>query len=280
MTATITPAAAMLHAPRDFKRDGYGRPQVISPTDLGAHVWYTRPTTLAGTVADHFGVNRWKQAQVAVGVGLRPDLAAAAVVFKNDNGKLYELVAEAETAAAVAASSILGTTKHAMTAQVILGQSKIEELTPLLVDEVVPILETELDAFAGIEGVEFSIVNDDIECAGTADRLYRLPDGRCAVGDLKTGANAMEYGAAEIAVQLAIYSHGRPYDIETGHRGKWPDGFDPNVGFVLHAPSGQRPALYEFDLAQGWDGAALAYYVRRFRKLKLYKPAESINPPF
>lgn len=274
------PLVTMLHSPRDFHRDRYGRPSVSAPDDYGAQIWYTRPTTLAGTVADRFGIERWKMAQVAVGVGLRPDLAAAAATFRNNREKLYELIVEAEAAAASAASAIMGTTKHEMTSQVILGQTKLEELTPLLTDEVVPIIELELAAFAGIEGVEYAIVNDDVECAGTADRLYRLPDGRCAVGDLKTGANAIEYAAAEISVQLAVYSHGRPYDTITGQRGSWPPGFDPSIGFVVHAPSGKAPAVYQFDLEAGWNGAALAYYVRQFRKSTVHRPAEDINPPY
>jgi hypothetical protein len=270
----------VLHTPQEFRRDQYGRPSVVSPTDYGSQVWYTRPTTLAGTIADRFGIERWNKAMVAVGVGLRPDLAMAAVAFKNDRSRLYQVVDEAESAAAVSASATVGEAKHAITRDVILRRYDLSDVTPLLADEITAIIDLETSAFSGILGVEFAIVNDDVQCAGTPDRLYRLPDGRCAIGDLKTGEHALTYAAAEICIQLAVYSHGRPYDLATGKRGSWPEGFDPSVGFVIHAPSGKPPAVYQFDLVAGWEGAALCFYVRQFRKRTVHRPAEDINPPF
>src|SRR6185312_15036682 len=167
MTIVQVTAPPILHTDREFERDQYGRPRVYLPNDHDAnrgrfgsnHGYYTRPTTLAGTLADRFGIERWRCAQVAVGIGLRPDLAVAATVYRNDNSRLYELVEQAEEAAAVAASATMGEAKHKVTADILLGHYGLEDVTPLLADEITAILDVELNAFSGIEGVEFAIVN-------------------------------------------------------------------------------------------------------------------------
>jgi hypothetical protein len=251
-------------SPYDFKRDRWGRPDIIR--EDGSHEWFTRMTTVAGTVADRFAIEKWGKRMVLFGAALRPDVVAGASAFHEDPTQMDKLVVEAESAAAISASATVGSAKHELSAQVHLGQIELDSITPLLHDDIAAIIAAEREHFAEVLGVEFHIVNDDLEAAGTADRLYRLHDGRCCIGDLKTGANAMKYASQEIAVQLAGYSHGLRYDPRTGERTPFPEGFTPDIGYVVHAPTGEPVRVYEFNLKRGWAGAALAFHVRQYRK--------------
>lgn len=279
----------MITGSKDFKRDRWGRPEVFKPG--GEIAYYTRATTMASTIAERFAIEKYQKRQVALGLSMRPDLVALAAAYRKDDSKLNEIVAEAESAAAVAAQANLGTAKHQITGDVILGRIAADEVSPVVKDEVDAILGCELVEFAEILGVEIPVVNHDVECAGTADRIYRLHDGRAVVGDLKTGRWAIEYASQEIAVQLSIYSHGQVYDPATGFTQPWPEGFDPNLGIVVWAPgeitdkktgeaSFQAPLVYEFDLTKGWDAAALAYYVRQYRREEVCTLAIPSVPPF
>lgn len=269
----------MITTEGDFKRDRWGRPDVIDQS-TGAHVWYTRATTLAGSIADRFAIEQFGKRQVALGVAGRPDLIAAVGAYRDDKDKLNELVAEAEQASGTHNSATIGDAKHKITADVWLGRYGLDDISPVMADEITPIIELELTEFAEVLGVEVHIINTDLLAAGTADRIYRLHDGRAVIGDLKTGVHAATYAQQEIAVQLAVYSYGRLYSPKTGMTQPWPEDFDPTTGIVVHAPSGVAPVMYEVDLKQGWEGATLAYFVRQYRKAETFRKLDPVNPPY
>ena len=98
----------------DPPRDQWGRPK-IKPADGGPPVAYTRVTTLAGTVEDHYNLELWKQRQVTIGLSLRPDLLALAASGRDDKTRLDQVVAQALDAASTSARANLGTALHALT---------------------------------------------------------------------------------------------------------------------------------------------------------------------
>jgi hypothetical protein len=82
---------------------------------------------------------------------------------------------------------------------------------------------------------------------------------------LKTGSIAYPN---KIAMQLAVYAHGLPYDPATATRGSW-GGVNQEKGIIVHLPAGSgKCELHFVDIAQGWKGIELAMKVRAFRDTK------------
>jgi hypothetical protein len=112
------------------------------------------------------------------------------------------------------------------------------------------------------------VIVPDLEVVGTLDRIVEGPWGPDPrVADLKTGKDVVNYGMAEIPLQLALYAH-------ASH---WWDGqqwhpmipLDQQRAVVMHVPVGQGWCqLYEVDIAAGWDAVQVAVAVRRWRKRK------------
>jgi hypothetical protein len=128
-----------------------------------------------------------------------------------------------------------------------------------------------------LEGEVFC-VNDAFQCAGTLDRLCRLPDGRVAVADTKTGKNLY---LQEFAVQVAVYATSMRYDHDTGERTPLHPDLDTSVGVIIHVPRERNgtaaPAqLLGVDLTAGLALASLAFQVRKARSLKV---AVDLNQP-
>ena len=119
-----------------------------------------------------------------------------------------------------------------------------------------------------VVATEQFVVNDPLTSAGTFDHLLRhRQTGQVRLADKKTG----DLHPMSMALQLAVYSSGSKYDVATGRRSSFMDGidgdFDPNVGFIVHAPFGQGKAeLVEVDLVQGRIIARLAQTVREYKK--------------
>ena len=106
------------------------------------------------------------------------------------------------------------------------------------------------------------VVCDELGVAGTFDRLLDLTPRR--ISDLKTGST-VAYGGLSIAVQCAVYAHGQTYDPATGERGSLGD-VDQETATVVHLPAGEgRCAVYDVDIAAGWEAAKLAVQVRNAR---------------
>jgi len=110
------------------------------------------------------------------------------------------------------------------------------------------------------------VVVDELKCAGSLDRLVRLPDGRVVVADIKTGADEPKY-ASGVSAQCAIYAHGQRYNPETGERTELHPDLDPETGLLIHLPLApvdgvQVCQMYTLDLVAGWERALLAAQVR------------------
>jgi hypothetical protein len=251
-----------------IKRDRWGR-YVIPDPETGKERSWTRATTIAGTLSDRFGLERWAKRNVVLGIGIRSDLYAQAASCKpDDKDALDRIVTQAEEAAASKAKANLGTALHRFTERLDAGDH-VDVPDPWRAD--VEAYAAAMNAHAmrvALGWIERILVVPEIGAAGTCDRLctsaeWPLP----RIGDLKTGADVVKYGMTEIAIQEAIYAHATHwFDPLKGELHEMPT-VDQQRAIVMHLPIGQATCtLYEVDIAAGWEAAQLAVAVRAWRQ--------------
>lgn len=254
----------------EIPRDRWGRP-LITPPEGGKAVAYTRVSTLAKALDDKTALTDWKCRQVAIGMSRRSDLVAkAAAIPATDKRGLKEIVEAAMTAAESERAANIGTALHALTEQVDAG------LDP---DQAPEFARADLAAYRqamtgiGILASEMFVVCDELQAAGTFDRLVKLPDGRVVVADVKTGQHDPNYPHG-VTQQIAIYSRGHLYDPEKGRAGHLPSlGVDQSTGLLIHMPAGTGTCdLYLLDLTVGWSMAQVSVAVRQAFKGKPITP--------
>lgn len=254
MSITFTPPTV------EVARDRYGRP-LIAPADGGKPIPYVRVSTLAKVLDSKEALMAWKQRMTAIGLGKRPDLAErAAVTDPADKRALKEIVEAAMAAAESDKAANIGTTLHTLTEQFDKGT-----LTTIP-DAHYADLDAYEQATKGLQmrAAELFVVNDEVQAAGTFDRLVTLPDGRTVVADLKTGQSEDRYPHG-VATQVAIYAHSHLYDAATSSRtGYLPDlGVSTDVGLLIHLPAGKATCrLYLLDLSVGYALARAAVAVK------------------
>ena len=119
--------------------------------------------------------------------------------------------------------------------------------------------------------IERLLVNDQLEVAGTPDRIGAPAGQRARVYDIKTGS--IEFGLGKIAMQLAMYAHSVLYDADTGER--QPLDVDTTTATIIHLPAGEgRCELVDIDITDAWEiGIRLCRDVREWRKRKSFPPA-------
>lgn len=270
------------------RRDGYGRylaptlPTEESPTGGTKDVPYTRATTMAKAISDTFALEQWAGRMIVKGMTLRPDLRALAAATPLEDRKTLNQVAEdCKTAAGNKVSANLGTARHALTELYDRGQPlpPLEEAEERDLAAYKAILEAEGITPLG-DWIERSVFRPDYGCAGTLDRIVRMPDGSLRIADLKTGKD-LSYGWGEIAIQLKIYQGAEwSYDYATGLWHRTPETH-PDLGLVIHLPVGAGEATtYDVDLRVGQIGLDLASQVRTWRKTRVIaKPRKTAHAP-
>jgi hypothetical protein len=227
------------HGPNgNIRRDQYGRYILPDPVTGEEKPW-TRVTTLAGTLADRRGLEKWAQRNIVYGLGQRQDLyARAAACTLDDRETLTRIVEEAQSAAAEKAGANLGSAIHQFTERIDRGE---QVNVPAPYDRDIDAYKRALDQadIAVVLGwVERVVVIPELEVAGTLDRLvdgYWGPTPR--VADLKTGKDVVPYGMTEIALQLALYAHATHY--WTGETWQPMPTVDQDRAVVIHLPVGQ-----------------------------------------
>lgn len=265
----MTTEAALTEVPRDR----WKRPLIVPPGG-GEPVPYTRVSTLAKALDKGDGLIAWKARKTAEGLVRRADLLTrvAGAIANGDpdadwptKKALNGVVEEACEAAGATAGRSSGTGLHALTEAVDRGE------WPLFISDAD---ETRLRAYeiatAGFEALdaETFVVCDDLTAAGSFDRLWRCPDGRVRVGDLKSGKSERDYPLST-AMQLALYAHGLRYDPETGRRAALHPDLDLTTGLLIHLPATGGCAVVPLDIERGWEAAQLADTVHhRVRKWK------------
>lgn len=261
--------ALTFHAPKDkVKREG-GRPLIV-PLEGGQPIAYTRVSTLSKMLDNKDALTRWKQRQVVVGMSLRTDLVDLARAVQEDKRKLDEVVQSAMDAARSDEAANLGTILHSLTENVDDG-CDLNSLASVYQ----PDMWAYQQAMQGIKVMarECFVVNDELQAAGTFDRILQLPDGRVVVADIKTGQHEPRYphGAT---TQVAIYANSQFYDPDRGRLGFLRDfGVSTDVGLMIHLPAGSGKCdLYELDLSVGMALARTAVAIQQAFKGKPIKP--------
>lgn len=246
----LVAASAELDPP-GIERDRYGRPYVVRD---GKRKSYTRVSKLAKALDNTWQLERWKVRMAMLGLVVRNDLylrvAAAAPDAETRDGKeeLNRLGDEAIEAAKGSTGANLGTALHKLCERIDRG----EQLGPIPADFTGDLRAYERATAAfEVVAVERFVVLDDIQVAGSLDRIVRL-DGCNYIADIKTG-KTMEFGQAAMSMQLALYAHGMFYDPSTHERTPLP-GVSGEHGIIIHLPAGQgRAALHWIDLRPGWE---------------------------
>jgi hypothetical protein len=257
------------HGPNgQIKRDQHGRYLLPDP-NTGEEKSWTRVTTLAGTLADRYGLEQWTQRNIVYGLGQRQDLyAQAAAATLDDKQTLGRIVKDAQAAAADKAGANLGSAIHQFTERIDRGEPVT---VPAPYNQDIDAYTATLDSHdvAVCTGwVERVVIIPELEVVGTLDRLVDGPwGGTPRVADLKTGKDVARYGMTEIALQLALYAHGTHW--WDGHHWQPMIPVDQDHAVVMHLPVGRgHCTLYQVDIDAGWDAVQLAADVRRWRRRK------------
>ncbi len=264
----------------EIPRDRYGRPLIVPP-EGGEPVSYTRVSTLAKVLDDQSGLMAWKSRKTAEGLIRRPDLLTrvAGALANGDpdtdwptKRALNTVCGEAMEAAGASSGASSGTGLHALTEAIDGGQE------PLYVPEdIKPRLDAYRVATAAYEtlAIETFVVNDKVRSAGTFDRLYRCPDGKVRVADLKTGKSEADYPLST-TMQIAVYANGLRYDPATDERSPLHPDLDLTRGLLVHLPATGGCRVIELDLELGWSAARVAADVYAIRKWKADRLARGL----
>jgi hypothetical protein len=245
--------------------DRWGR-YLIVPEDGGEPVAHTRATTHAATLDDRYGLEKWGQRMVAIGLSRRDDLLAkVAATPPEQSTRLDSIVVDAVEAGGSSTGRNIGEALHQFTQRVDLGEMELSAVPTAWRKDVEAYRRAMDEAGVVVELVERTCVVPELTVAGTFDRIV-VRDGRRFILDVKTGQK-LDYGWGAISTQLAIYSRAATlYDVDTDKHSPMPS-VDRQLGLVAHVPAGKGVCeLIAVDLELGWQGAQLAHHVRSWRK--------------
>jgi hypothetical protein len=302
------------HAPRHKVPIRNGRYVMPHPANPGKAFRGTRVTTFVKLASDHFSLSLWQQRTALVGLtlddGIREEVLALLeagvrrgdappVTVKKSRDALDKLVDRAKSAAGASLRASLGTALHKWTEEVDAGRRTLDDVPPENLDDIAA-YRSRMEA-AGITVlphlIERTTAVPGLGVVGTFDRVFRMPDGKYRVGDVKTGD--LKYGQDEIAAQMGIYAHGcngtgiAQWDGE-GNPKEWeswswvpltdehgqPVTVETDRGVVMHLPQGEGQCdLYEVDLTTGWRGAQLCSEVRDWHRVKSTMTIMSVPDP-
>ena len=241
---------------------------------------WTRATTLSNTLKETYGLDKWANRMVVLGLAAKTDLYDLACASDPEDKKQLDRIAEdAKEAANAGARARQGTTLHKFTERLDAGEdvrapAKVEgrfltptkPLRPSTASKPIPRM------------LERITVVPELEVAGTMDKVVKH-NGAIKILDLKTGGS-VDFSSLEIAMQLAIYAHGEGlWNMDTEEWDQMP-AVSQTEGLVIHLPAGglvdekgkptgeRKATLYSVDIALGWEIAKVAYQVREWRKNK------------
>lgn len=256
---------------------------------------FQRVSTLIKKVeTDDYHLQLWYRRQVLVGASRRDDLIMGAKAMKphpvtgwSDAQKrdLNKLVAKAEEAAKDEDGGIVGTAKHTLTERLDRGEALDDVVAglPAQLERDVRAYEAlvRLNGWRSVE-IERTVVNDELDVAGTFDRVTLIPDlykmlgpGQCQYGHDETEHSVMGLPGGELPVimdvkserdptknglhigpQLAIYSRAGRMWLPSG---KYVDApcVRQDVAVAVHVRDGHATP-YFVDIRSGWEAAVAA----------------------
>jgi len=254
----------------EIDRDRYGRPLVV-PVKGGKPIAYTRATTIANSLDDASALVAWKMRMTAIGLTTRPDILLSISAAQEDKMAVNSLIEDAMQVAGANKAANIGTALHSFAERLDLGQD-----LGVISDEWVSDIKayehaTKILSNKFIE--QFSVL-DKYKIAGTPDRVVEYK-GELFIADIKTGR--IDH-PNNIAIQLAIYANGLPYDSATATRGTW-GKVNKDKAIIIHLPAGTGTCkLMWIDIKEGFKGLQLAMKARQWRDQKgLSNPFEQEN---
>jgi hypothetical protein len=244
----------------EIQRDRYGRPLIIPPVG-NKPVAYTRATTIANSLDDASALTAWKMRMAAIGLTVRSDLLLAINAAQDDKMAINRYIEDAMEVAGASKAATIGTALHAFTEKIDLGQ----DLGPVPNQWAGDLIAYQ-NATKKLNNIfieQFSVL-DKYKVAGTPDRVVEY-NGERFIADIKTGR--IDH-PNNIAIQLAIYANGLPYDVATATRGTWGE-VNKDKAIIIHLPAGTGMCkLVWIDIAEGWRGLQFAIKVRKWRDKK------------
>jgi hypothetical protein len=245
-----------------------GRYAIPDP-DTGRPARWTRATTFAKAISETENLQRWSERHVAKGLAERPDLLARVARMNLDQRRpLDGVVRDAKTAAGAWRKAGYGTTFHALTEKVDLGEldpfaagapwgAMLRAYVQILQDYRIKILP---------DFIEKTIVLKRYKVAGTLDRIVEMPSGELWIADIKTGRD-LSWSWGEIVIQLALYAHAdKIWDADANKFLDMPE-VSQSQALVIHAPvEGDFVALERVNIELGWEAAELCHQVRSWQK--------------
>lgn len=276
---------------------------LIVPRGGTEAIKYDRASALSDYLAKNiYGIKKWEQRYLAIGLGRRPDLAALAGVEtyttglghvrslttpaenKASGARLDEIIERALDASGIHEKADTGTVIHAGTDQ---GTQGVVPADYRWMVEAYHELTAALTTMA----TEVFVACDELKTAGTFDHAYWIEDQELArqlsdtlgiqlhgvmIGDKKTGKN-MHVGDFEIQLG-GTYAHGEVYlgpPIDgVDQRIRLHEYFGVNVseintrtGLIVHIPTEgkPKPRVLPINLERGYRLAKQAAIVRDAR---------------
>lgn len=278
--------------------------------DHEGNEWRRVSTLVKEVETDTYNLDQWKLRQVAEGLALRDDLVLAVKAMgrpdpvagwsKEAKAKLAGITKDAMAAAKQADGARKGTALHDLTERLDRGE-QLDAIVRGLPEHVARTLRA-YDFLRREHGwvtveIERTVVCDELEVAGTFDRVERLDtlSGLLGVGPCQYGDECPDVGlpghsdtviadvkseaqpwlnGLHIAPQLAIYSRARRMWVPTGgmvtvkiagEDRQIADGryvkapcVRQDVGVVVHLSEGDA-VPYFVNLSEGWSAAVAAY---------------------
>lgn len=254
----------------EIDRDRYGRPLVVPPSG-GKAVAYTRATTIANSLDDASALTAWKMRMAAIGLTTRPDILLSITAAQEDKMAVNSLIEDAMQVAGANKAANIGTAIHSFAERLDLGLT-LGVIPPEYIPDI-KAYETTTKILNNKFIEQFSVL-DKYKIAGTPDRIVEY-NGELFIADIKTGR--VDH-PNNIAIQLAIYANGLPYDSATATRGTW-GNVNKDKAIIIHLPAGTGTCkLMWIDIKEGLKGLQFAMKVRKWRDQKgLAYPFEQEN---
>jgi hypothetical protein len=244
----------------EIDRDRYGRPLIIPPTG-GKAIAYTRATTIANSLDDASALTAWKMRMAAIGLTTRPDILLSITAAQDDKMAVNSLIEDAMEVAGANKAANIGTAIHSFAERLDLGQD-----LGIVPPQWAPDIKAYEEATKILNNkfIEQFCVLDKFKIAGTPDRIVEYKN-ELFVADIKTGR--VDH-PNNIAIQLAIYANGLPYDSATATRGTWGD-VNKDKAIIIHLPAGTGTCkLMWIDIKEGFKGLQFSMKVRKWRDQK------------
>lgn len=268
--------------PNQPERDRWDRPLILQ--EDGTRKAYARVSKLAGTMFYEGSLADWKARNALVGGAMFSDSKRQDVLAAHESRntkELNKLTWQAQELAGANFGAEYGNAVHSLTefwdAR---DESSFSRMWSEVSEDVRQSVLAYVEATKDLKqvAIEQFVVNDEIQAAGSLDRLTILPEGfiapdgtdlsgRCLVTDIKTTAN-LSYDPGKIAAQLAIYARSEAYNCATDTRTPLYDGTVCTTwGIVYHVPREKAEcSLHWFNLTLGWESAKMSASLTELRK--------------